>query len=148
MEAGERVMVGIGSSQESRTKSNPWNYDERVEMVREVISGQFSVVSSQIAIKPIPDYPDDDEWAGEVVRAVKKAGYDPSEVVVVGNNNWTNRVLREVGMDVLESGLHKRDELEGVKIRRAMRRGNDSWKERAPECVGDVLDLRVLGREK
>ncbi len=146
MKMGERVMIGIGSSQEKRTDSNPWSYEERKNMVEAMIAREpiLRGWSSQVKIVGISDYELDSEWADEVVRVVRKVGYESDEVVAVGNNDWTNDVLAEVGMDVLESGLHQRDELEGVKIRQMMRKGDENWRERVPECVSKNLDLRVF----
>ena len=128
-EVGEIVMIGIGSSQESGTKDNPWSYQERAEMVRS---------QTKATIVGIPDYPQDSEWAEEIIRLVREAGYTTDRVVVVGNNSWTNDVLREAGMAVVESGLHNRDELEGVKIREMLRSGDEGWRERVP---GEVIEM-------
>ena len=128
-EVGEKVMVGIGSSQESGTRDNPWSYEERAEMVRS---------QTKATIVGIPDYKSDEKWASEVVGIVRGAGYEPNEVVVVGNNSWTNEVLEKTGMTILESGLHNRDELEGVKIREMLRSGDEGWRERVP---GEVIEM-------
>ena len=132
MELGERVVVGIGSSQKSRSESNPWSYEEREQMVRVVVGGEVMIVG-------IEDYQTDSEWAEKVVEIVESEGCEPHEVVVVGNNSWTNEVLEEVGMQVLESGLHNRDELEGVKIREMLRAGQTGWRERVPEEMIEMI---------
>ena len=58
----------------------------------------------------------------------------------MGNNDWTNRIFRNIGIDVYETGLFKRDELEGIRIRELMKQNNISWKERVPGGVVKYLE--------
>ena len=133
-ELADEVIVGIGSSQESGTESNPWDYETRKKMVESVLQG----LSSQVVA--IPDVFSDKKW-GELVRLViKEQGYEISEVVGVGNNEWTNRIFRQIGIEVYETGLFNRDELEGIKIRKMMKEGDESWKFRVPESVVKYLE--------
>ena len=57
-----------------------------------------------------------------------------------GNNDWTNRIFRNIGIDVYETGLFNRDELEGIRIRELMKQNNISWKERVPGGVVKYLE--------
>ncbi len=134
-------MIGIGSSQESRSESNPWNYQERERMVQAVIDNEK--MGPRIKkIMPIPDYPSDEEWLKDTVRG---ANIDEKEgVVIVSNNEWTLRVFRDAGYHVVESGLFNRDELEGVKIRALMRANDPSWKLRVPEVVAREIDMSAI----
>lgn len=132
LEIADKVTIGVGSSQESGTEDNPWNYMVRKQMVCEVIREQ-GIEANIERIFSCPDYPSDAKWVGEVKR---RAGeFD----VVVSNNPWTINVMRAAGYEVLEQGLYQRDELEGVKIREMMRNGDQGWKVRVPkEIVGLV----------
>lgn len=123
----DSVIVGIGSSQESRTENNPWDYETRKEMVR--------MVDKNVEIVALPDVYDDTKWGNQILSLLQQHGLAKSEVVGVGNNDWTNRIFRAIGIDVYETGLYKRDELEGIKIRELMKNNNVSWKMRVPERV-------------
>lgn len=138
LEIAESVIIGIGSSQESGTENNPWSYEERKEMIESVIKGTDLLPgeSRKVAeIIPVPDFPGDDEWAEYVLKELAKLGVKKEEVVCVSNNEWTNNVMENAGMNAHESGLYNRDELEGVKIREMMRKGDRSWEKRVPDCV-------------
>jgi nicotinamide mononucleotide adenylyltransferase len=43
--------------------------------------------------------------------------------------------LKQIGVEVYETGLYKRDELEGIKIRKLMKENNDEWRRRLPTAV-------------
>jgi nicotinamide mononucleotide adenylyltransferase len=52
--------------------------------------------------------------------------------------------MREAGYVIYQTGLFKRDELEGVKIREMMRRGDERWKLRVPEEVLGKIDMSAI----
>ena len=134
LEIADRVVVGIGISQESGTESNPWDYEMRRKMVEAALRGE----SSQAKILAIPDNPSDEVWLDEVIRRVGE--FD----VVVSNNPWVLSIMKASGYQVFESGLYNRDELEGVKIREMMRAGNEGWKSRVPEDVAREIDVSAV----
>jgi nicotinamide-nucleotide adenylyltransferase len=134
LEIAESVIVGIGSSQTSGTEDNPWDYETREGMVETVLQGLPAKVVA------LPDLFDDVKWGNQILSLIQKNNLETSEVVGVGNNDWTNRIFRSIGIDVYETGLYKRDELEGMKIRGLLHVGDVSWKERVPSGVVKYLE--------
>jgi len=138
LEMAERVIVGIGSSQESKTENNPWDFETRKKMIESLpVQAGLSGVSRKIQIVAIPDTPTDEEWLRDVVKKVGK--FD----VVVSHNDWVLSIMKASGYRVFESGLYNRDELEGVKIRELIRNGGE-WKNRVPEEVVRQIDVRAV----
>lgn len=133
LDIAEKVVVAVGSSQESRTENNPWDYKKRKKMVCEVVRG-LGVENRIERIFSCPDNPSDRVWLAELKRRVGHCD------VVVSNNDWVLSIFKEAGWQVYESGLHMRDELEGVKIRALMRKKDDSWKLRVPSGIVELLD--------
>lgn len=135
LELAESVIVGIGSSQESGTPNNVWDYETRKKMVESLdLQGQ------PLQVVAIPDLFNDKKWGEQILLVIKESGVKRSQVVGVGNNDWTNRILREIGVDVYETGLYRRDELEGIKIRELMNKRDEGWKVRIPQSVVKCLD--------
>lgn len=137
LELAERVVIAVGSSQESGTANNPWDYKTRKRMVCSVVRAE-GVEARITKIISCPDFPSDEEWVKEIVRRVGR--FD----LVVSNNEWTLRVLGEAGYQTVESGLYNRDELEGVKIRALLRANNESWRLRVPEVVAREIDMNAV----
>ena len=145
LELADSVIVGIGSSQESGTENNPWDFETRKKMIESLpTQSGLSGVSRKVEIVAIPDVYDDKKWGELILEIIKQTVCSPVEVVGVGNNDWTNRIFREIGVDVYVSGLHNRDELEGIKIRKMMREGDDSWKTRVPDTVVKYLEKHEI----
>lgn len=133
LEIAEKVVIAVGSSQESETDNNPWDYRVRKRMVCEVVRS-MGVEARIVRICSCPDNPSDRAWLSDLTR---RAGeFD----VVVSNNAWVLSIFREAGYAVYESGLHNRDELEGIKVRALMRGGDEGWKKRVPREVVELFD--------
>jgi len=134
LELADKVIIAVGSSQESGTENNPWSYETRKRMIEGVLrEPTLRGQSSQVVA--IPDVFNDQKWGDLILGILSKLGYKPDEVVGVGNNDWTNRILKVIGVAVHESGLYKRDELEGIKIRSLLEQGDETWRDRVPDEV-------------
>ena len=133
----ERVVILIGSVQEKETKDNPLSFEQRKQMLTEIVGDKV------LGIGGVRDYPGDEAWVEAVkVEVEKLVGKvkDWGRVVVVGNNEWTNQTLAKIGgLAVLETGLWKREWYEGKKIRKMMREGNEKWK----ELVDGEVEFRI-----
>ena len=137
LEIAEKVIIAVGSSQESGTENNPWDYKIRKMMVCAVVRkrGMDERVEKIISC---PDNPSDKKWLSDIKKRAGK--FD----IVVSNNEWTLKVMKDAGHEVYESGLFNRDELEGVKIRMMMRSGDENWKSRVPKVVLGKIDMSAI----
>jgi len=128
-ELADQVIVGIGSSQESGTENNPWDFEARKAMIE-----SLDLQGDSLKVVALPDYPDDEVWLKEVKERVGNFN------VVVSNNEWVLSIMQKAGYKTVETGLFNREELEGVKIRQLMKDQDESWKLRVPqEVVGLVM---------
>lgn len=138
LEVGERVLIGIGSSNVALTKDNPYSEDLRRDMIYKVIE-KYIDSEKVIDVIAIKDIPSDSEWVEEVESMIYDLGFKNYEVVVVSNNEWVTKLLGQAGFATHQTGLFNRDELEGVKIREMMRAGDEGWKSRVPEEVAKII---------
>ncbi len=135
-EMAERVIVGVGSSQESGTENHPWDFEKRKQMIESV--------APRVEIVAIPDTPSDEAWLSEVEARCQKLDFRKETGVVVSNNEWVLSIMKKAGYETYETGLFNRDELEGVKIRALMRAGDSSWKSRVLEQVARQIDVLTI----
>jgi len=133
----EKVIIGIGSSNIQNEK-NPWNFETRKKMIQSIIKHQDLQNKIQ-AVWAIPDVFDNDKWGNMIVESLYSEGVLGSEIVVVGNNDWTNNIMRMKGLLVVEPGLFKRNELEGLLIRQLMGKHDMTWKNKVPISVVKCL---------
>lgn len=138
LELAASVVVGIGSSNVSETENNPWDYETRAEMVRRVVKEE-KLGESVVGVVPVPDTPTDSEWVRGVEARIMNYGLRKEQIVIVSNNEWVTSLMEQAGYEIYETGLFNREELEGLKIRELMRKGDEGWKRRVPNEVVQIL---------
>jgi nicotinamide-nucleotide adenylyltransferase len=74
----DRLIIAVGSSQESRTKKNPFTFEERRELIWRSLKG----LNDRVLIIPLPDrefYGDDCTWGQYVLEQVEaQCGHRPT----------------------------------------------------------------------
>ena len=68
----QKLVIAVGSSQESRTKKNPFTFEERKKFI---LRGLFFHQADNVIIVPVPDreeYSDDSNWGQYVLDCVEK----------------------------------------------------------------------------
>lgn len=136
LKRAEKVIIGIGSSNVN-DENNPFDILLRNRMIYKAID-EYGWKDRVVEVIELPDTTDE-QWVKNVTREVARLGYRKSECLVVGNNDWVNDLLAAELLPVHESGMHNRDELEGVKIRRMIRTGDSSWQLRVPKSVARLI---------
>jgi len=133
----ENLWIGIGSSNKSHEKRNPFTADERKEMI---ISSLDSKSLKRIKVFYVPDIGDHEKWTYHVDSIVPK--YD----VVFSNDKFTISLYKKRGFDVIEVPLLQRDMISGTRIRELLVTGQD-WSGLVPEGTKNVL-LKINAKDR
>lgn len=129
------VIVYIGSSQEARTKVNPFSYEERREMFAEVFT--LEITCGRLIIRPLPDIGvgNNEDWGAYVLDTFKKEFHRLPDLYVTGcekvRSSWfTNEIAPNT--DELRMTRHN-IEVSGTSCRSVLR-ANDyiKWCESVP----------------
>jgi len=134
----DRLIVGIGSSNQSFTFRNPFTAGERIEMITEVLEDmgiKFSVCT----------IPDTGGLASIWFSYVRN--YCPSFDLIYSNDEFTRIALSYWKIPVFNTPLFNKDRLSGSNIRMLMALGKDDWVTLVPEPVRDFIS-RVNGVER
>ena len=125
----EHLHVGIGSSNKSHEKRNPFTADERKKMI---ISSMTDDVSKNVSIHYIPDVGDHSKWTHLVDEIITE--YD----VVFSNDDFTHELYEKRGKSIIAVDLKSRSDLSGTNIRNLIL-ADQNWKEFVPSGTIDVL---------
>jgi nicotinamide-nucleotide adenylyltransferase len=125
----ENLWIGIGSSNKSYEKRNPFTADERKEMI---LSSLDSEKLKRVGIYYISDTGDHESWTYHVDSIV------PAYDVVFSNDDFTITLYKKRGKNVIEVPLFKRDAISGTNIREMIYNGKD-WLGLVPEGTKNVL---------
>lgn len=124
----ERIVIGVGSSQKSRTPENPLSYEEREVTIKSCYP--------QIEVFPVQDMGDDKLWIKEVEKGLKKLDIKNSKenVVSVGMNKWTQDCFRKAGYQTKGYKQLKPEKYNATTLRKlvAQERG---WENLIPGCA-------------
>src|SRR3989338_8202098 len=82
----DKIIIGIGSSQEKNTKENPFSYNERKTMISKTLKNKKI---KNFKIYPIPDFYDDVKWTNYILNKL------PKFVIAYSGNEWTIRCFRK-----------------------------------------------------
>ncbi len=126
----ENLWLGIGSSNRSLEKNNPFSADERKKMIQSSID---SGISKKIQIFYIPDLEDHKKWIENIDEIVPK--YD----MVFSNDEMTHHLYSKRNMKVISIPFTNRDELSGTNIREKIQSGQN-WDHLVPEGTKKTLE--------
>ena len=135
LEKFDRVLIAIGSSQAKRERNNPLSYEERKELIVEVLKNED--ILDRCIVVGVPDAHNDRKWA----ETIKKYSFD----VAVTGNDWTERCLRS-DFEVVKPDFLEPDKYNSTRIRNIMRAGGD-WKDLVPKTVFDFVKQKLSSGE-
>jgi nicotinamide-nucleotide adenylyltransferase len=131
----DKVIIAIGSSQESLTKENPFSYEEREQMIEKTLKAH-NIFDYDII--PVPDVNDDEKWVDHVLKIVPK--FD----IVYTGNDFTEKLFNEKNIEVRKIELIP--DINATEIRDRIVKGNN-WKELVPEEIAEYVE-KIDGIER
>jgi len=126
----DKLWLGIGSSNKSPEKNNPFSAYERKEMIESSIVPE---IAKQIQIYYIPDVNNHEKWIENLDTIVPK--YD----VVFSNDEMTQQLYSKHKINVLPIPFTKRDILSGTNVRNKII-SDLKWEHLVPEGTKNILE--------
>ncbi|HLC96239.1 MAG TPA: nicotinamide-nucleotide adenylyltransferase [Candidatus Nanoarchaeia archaeon] len=131
----KKVVIAIGSSQESGTPENPFSYMERKDMITAALKANHI---SAYTIVPVPDIHDDQNWV-EHVRSIV-----PHFDIVYTGNDFTDKLFAEKGIQVRKIELIPN--INATEIRERIIKDKD-WRYLVPKEIAEEI-IKLNGVEK
>lgn len=131
----ERLVIGIGSSEQSRTERNPFTSAERERMLRLTLAEygeRFSLVL-------IPDIGDDERWVGHVTSLTGPVDK------VYANTVLESRLFTQAGYEVVDVPFFEREKYSATQVRELIA-SEGSWRDLLPE--GTITVLHEISAEE
>lgn len=126
----DELIIALGSSNEDRTKSNPFTIDERKQTIESSLNGNYRIIE-------VPDVNNDDEW---MKILLSKAKFD----CVYTGSPLTKKLFLSYGYKVIEGDFSVN--ASGTYIRELMLADDERWKNLVPS--GALKFLEKIGAEK
>lgn len=126
LEKANKIIFGIGSANIT-DENNPIDYETRKKVIKSVFYKE-GIEEKLSKIVPLDDFFDDEKWLFNLKKQVGK--FD----LALGNNEWTNKILKKAGYKVLEVDYYNRGLYEGWRIRKLIKEGK-KWQDRVPNYI-------------
>lgn len=132
----DKLIIAIGSAQESHTPEDPFTAGERHLMISESLD---AAGINNYHLIPIVDINRYSVWVAHVRSLV------PPFEIIFTNNDLTARLFAEAGIEVRRTELYDRERFSGKIVRRTIAAGGD-WKDLVP--VGTAKVIAMIDGEK
>ncbi len=131
----DEVIIAIGSSQEKNTLENPFSYNERKQMIVNVLKKNKI---KKYKIYPVPDLYNDEKWVSHIKKNL------PNYEFVYSGNQWTLRCFKKHDSKVKKIKLIK-----GISstIIRNMIIKDKNWQKLVPKEVDGYIK-KIKGVER
>lgn len=126
----DNLWLGIGSSNKSPEKNNPFSAEERKEMILSSIDDN---VSNRIKIFFIPDLENHEKWIEMIDTIV------PEFEMIFSNDDLTKHLYSKRGIKIESVPFTDRDSLSGTNIRDKMI-SDQKWENLVPEGTKKILE--------
>lgn len=135
LKKADEIIIAIGSSQEKNTKENPFSYNERKEMISNVLKKNKI---KNMKIYPVPDLYDDYKWTNYILKNLPK--FDEA----YSGNEWTIRCFKKHKISA-----HKIKLIKGISstIIRKMVVNNKDWQRLVPNEIEGYIK-KINGTER
>ncbi len=130
-----RVIIGIGSSQESGTSTNPFDVRLRKRAIEACLKDS-GVDMSRVIFSFIPDFHNDDEWLEYIKN--KHHGIN----VVISGNDWVKSIFERRNVNVVKPPDFKPGIVRGTVIRDLMKKG-ERWEHLVPKSTLEVIERNM-----
>jgi nicotinamide-nucleotide adenylyltransferase len=114
LEKVEELVIVIGSAQISHEFRNPFTAGERIRMIKDSLDAEQGIDIKKILLIPFNDVDFHPLWTYQLDIMV------PEYQSVFSNDPFTRLLYKERGIEVIQPGLYRRNELSGTEIRSRM----------------------------
>ena len=127
-----KLKIGIGSSQLSKIKSDPFTYEERAEFLSSALNKR-GFNSKRFEIFPIPDIFNANKWVDHVISIVGE--FD----TIFSNSDWVRQLFQNKGIFVGEKIEIFKKKYNGSNVRKLISKENKNWTRLVPKEVVNLI---------
>lgn len=129
----KKLKIGIGSSQLSKIKSNPFTYKERLNFISSALNKR-GINPDRVEIFPIPDIFNANRWVDHVISIVGE--FD----TIFSNSDWVRQLFQNKGITVGQKIEIFKKKYNGSNVRKLISKENKNWTSLVPKEVANLIE--------
>ncbi|NVM45592.1 MAG: nicotinamide-nucleotide adenylyltransferase [Candidatus Lokiarchaeota archaeon] len=138
----KKLKIGIGSSQLSKIKSDPFTYEERSNFISSALQKR-GINPNRFEIFPVPDLFNANKWVTHVISIVGE--FD----TIFSNSDWVRQLFQNKEINVGEKIEIFKKKYNGSNVRKLISKENKKWTSLVPkEIVNLIADYNGIERIK
>lgn len=127
-----KLKIGIGSSQLSKIKSDPFTFEERANFVSSALKKR-GFNPERFEIFPIPDIFNANKWVDHVISIVGE--FD----TIFSNSDWVRKLFQNRGINIGEKIEIFKKKYNGSNVRKLISKENKNWTSLVPQEVVNLI---------
>ncbi len=135
----DKVIIVLGSCQESGTEKNPFTPEERKDMIQHALQDEDIIPKFDVEMREVDDMEDDKAWTEKVIEECGDI-----DLVWTGDE-WTKKCFEDKGIQVKD--IVEVPGISATEVRKRIKESDETWKELVPEEVARYL-VQINGTEK
>jgi len=128
----KKIKIGIGSSQLSKTKTDPFTSEERVSFISSALKVR-NINSDRFEIFAIPDIFNANKWVDHVISIV--GDFD----TIYSNSDWVRQLFQNKGFIVGEKLEIFKKKYNATNVRKLISKENRNWTVLVPKEVVNLI---------
>jgi len=142
LERHDRIKIGIGSSQLSDLKNDPFTSEERKQFIESTLESE-GISRGRYEIFEIPDIFNARTWVEHVTSIVGDVD------IIYSNSEWVRELFQNKGYALADKLLIEMEKYNATVVRNAINNDNNVWLELVPESVSTLVkEFNGIGRIK
>ncbi|MBY9012627.1 MAG: nicotinamide-nucleotide adenylyltransferase [Candidatus Lokiarchaeota archaeon] len=129
----KKLKIGIGSSQLSKIKSDPFTYEERLNFISSALK-ERGINPNKFEIFPIPDIFNANKWVDHVISIVGEFN------TIFSNSDWVRQLFQNKGRNLGEKIEIFKKKYNGSNVRKLISKENKIWTSLVPKEVVELIE--------
>ena len=129
----KKLKIGIGSSQLSKIKSDPFTYEERLNFISSALK-ERGINPNKFEIFPIPDIFNANKWVDHVISIVGEFN------TIFSNSDWVRQLFQNKGRNIGEKIEIFKKKYNGSNVRKLISKENKIWTSLVPKEVVELIE--------
>ena len=128
----KKIKIGIGSSQLSKTKTDPFTSEERVSFINSALK-ERNINPDRFEIFAIPDIFNANKWVDHVISIV--GDFD----TIYSNSDWVRQLFQNKGFIIGEKLEIFKKKYNATNVRKLISKDNRNWTVLVPKEVVNLI---------
>ena len=133
LESHKKLKIGIGSSQLSKTKNDPFTSEERIKFINTAFEKR-KISKNKYEVYEIPDIFNAQKWVDHVVSIV--GDFD----IIYSNSDWVRQLFQNKNYLVGKKLVIFKKKYNASNVRKLISKENKNWKSLVPKEIANLIE--------